>query len=339
MFEACRIMIAECVVIVVDMLAFAIDNPAPAVIVLISGDRDFAYTVAVLRLRGYEVIVIAPSSAHATLRAQASRLFDWQRDVINVAVDLANPEDIRDMDDGLPLPDRMASPSSTLAELRVSPSTSIASCHAARQSLSASDLDAAVSCSDGRPSLQRHAASQTDVQTRSSSGTRCVQCSRISSSTAPLLPVHGARSQLMDTGVVNLQLDRDATFCEPTTRTDAEISRSASLQPMETLSVPPEKPPVNADVSSIAVFPPTPTVISPSVASPSDGALEILLGKASGQNPLEKGSDMSADDRCSKASRDTMVPPEDCPSSPFPLQSTKAESDETSKNSLNSTLR
>ncbi|KAH8117424.1 limkain-b1-type NYN domain-containing protein, partial [Phellopilus nigrolimitatus] len=62
----------------VDMLAFAIDSPAPATIVLITGDRDFAYAVAILRFRGYEVIIIAPSSiAHLSLKSQACRLYDW----------------------------------------------------------------------------------------------------------------------------------------------------------------------------------------------------------------------------------------------------------------------
>ncbi len=65
------------------MLAFAIDHCAPATFILITGDRDFAYAAGILRLRGYEVIVVLPSTAsHVSLRVQASILFQWQRDVL-----------------------------------------------------------------------------------------------------------------------------------------------------------------------------------------------------------------------------------------------------------------
>ncbi|TDL13637.1 hypothetical protein BD410DRAFT_817284 [Rickenella mellea] len=61
----------------VDMIAYAIDRPAPATIVLISGDRDFAYGISTLRLRGYDVVVIVPPSAHSSVRSQAT--FTGQR--------------------------------------------------------------------------------------------------------------------------------------------------------------------------------------------------------------------------------------------------------------------
>ncbi|KAL1947586.1 hypothetical protein VTO73DRAFT_13310 [Trametes versicolor] len=63
---------------IVDMLTYAIDNPAPATVVLISGDRDFVYAVSVLRLRRYRVVVVAPNSAHASLKSQASVVLDWE---------------------------------------------------------------------------------------------------------------------------------------------------------------------------------------------------------------------------------------------------------------------
>lgn len=67
------------------MFTFAFDNPSPATIVIITGDRDFAYAAATLKLRGYEIIVIAPSNiAHSSLKMQAGRLYDWQRDVAGV---------------------------------------------------------------------------------------------------------------------------------------------------------------------------------------------------------------------------------------------------------------
>ncbi|KAF8803943.1 DUF537-domain-containing protein [Phlegmacium glaucopus] len=68
--------------IIVDMLAHAIDNPAPSTIVLISGDRDFAYALSILRLRRYRVVLITLSNAHPSLRVQASLCFDWISDVL-----------------------------------------------------------------------------------------------------------------------------------------------------------------------------------------------------------------------------------------------------------------
>ena len=64
------------------MLAYAIDNHTPSTIVLISGDRDFAYGLAMLRLRRYRVILITLSNTHPSLKAQASLCFDWISDVL-----------------------------------------------------------------------------------------------------------------------------------------------------------------------------------------------------------------------------------------------------------------
>ncbi|KAF9066885.1 NYN domain-containing protein [Rhodocollybia butyracea] len=67
--------------IIADILAFAMDNPYPrtTTIMLISGDRDFAYTLSILRLRMYQVIVVAPPlpGAHISLKTQASYFIDW----------------------------------------------------------------------------------------------------------------------------------------------------------------------------------------------------------------------------------------------------------------------
>ena len=65
------------------MLAHAIDNPAPSTIVLISGDRDFAYALSILRLQRYRVVLITLSNAHPSLMAQASLCFDWVSDVLD----------------------------------------------------------------------------------------------------------------------------------------------------------------------------------------------------------------------------------------------------------------
>lgn len=49
---------------IVDMLAHALDNPAPSTIVLITGDRDFAYVFSVLKLRRYRTILVTLPNAH-----------------------------------------------------------------------------------------------------------------------------------------------------------------------------------------------------------------------------------------------------------------------------------
>lgn len=68
--------------LIVDMLAFALDNPAPAVVMLISGDRDFVYALSVLRHRRYTVVVvIPPSGSHITLKSQANVVLDWMFDI------------------------------------------------------------------------------------------------------------------------------------------------------------------------------------------------------------------------------------------------------------------
>ncbi|KAG1732627.1 NYN domain-containing protein [Suillus paluster] len=63
--------------ILVDMLAYAIDNPSPATIILIAGDRDYAYAISTLRLRQYNVILIVPPTISQSLESQASLVVDW----------------------------------------------------------------------------------------------------------------------------------------------------------------------------------------------------------------------------------------------------------------------
>ena len=66
------------------MFAYAIDNPAPTTIVLISGDRDFAYAMSILRFRRYRIVLITLSNAHQSLRAQASISFDWVSEILEL---------------------------------------------------------------------------------------------------------------------------------------------------------------------------------------------------------------------------------------------------------------
>ncbi|KAJ7752060.1 DUF537-domain-containing protein [Mycena metata] len=67
--------------IMVDMLAYAMDHPTPATIFLISGDRDFAYAVSVLRLRRFEVVVLS-LTAHISLKSLASAWLSWNTHVL-----------------------------------------------------------------------------------------------------------------------------------------------------------------------------------------------------------------------------------------------------------------
>ncbi|KAF9653054.1 hypothetical protein BDM02DRAFT_3108173 [Thelephora ganbajun] len=64
-------------------MAFIKDNPPPATIILISGDRDFAYLLSTVRWRKYNVVLISNSfMTHESLTAQASVVYDWQSDVL-----------------------------------------------------------------------------------------------------------------------------------------------------------------------------------------------------------------------------------------------------------------
>ncbi|KAG9101814.1 hypothetical protein FRC06_002573 [Ceratobasidium sp. 370] len=53
--------------------------PPKTTVVLVSGDRDFAYPLAVLKARKYDVGLIVPAGgAHPALRAQASWVLNWK---------------------------------------------------------------------------------------------------------------------------------------------------------------------------------------------------------------------------------------------------------------------
>jgi len=67
----------------VDMMVNVMDNPAPGTVILITGDRDFAYAASILRMRRYHVVVIAPLNHHARIRCQASIVLDWDTDILS----------------------------------------------------------------------------------------------------------------------------------------------------------------------------------------------------------------------------------------------------------------
>lgn len=74
--------------IIADIMAFALDVPPPARIVLISGDRDFAYPLSLIRGRGYQVILITPPvGAVPILEASANHVARWRQDVLGMERD------------------------------------------------------------------------------------------------------------------------------------------------------------------------------------------------------------------------------------------------------------
>ncbi|OBZ75185.1 hypothetical protein A0H81_04566 [Grifola frondosa] len=67
---------------IVDMLAYAMDNSTSATVILISGDRDFAYALSILRQRQYQVVVISPKAGHLSLKSQAEVVHNWPQDFL-----------------------------------------------------------------------------------------------------------------------------------------------------------------------------------------------------------------------------------------------------------------
>ncbi|KAL0856378.1 hypothetical protein Bca101_061531 [Brassica carinata] len=63
--------------ILVDMLLWAVDNPAPANIMLISGDRDFSNALHQLSMRRYTILLAHPPHASAPLVAAAKNVWIW----------------------------------------------------------------------------------------------------------------------------------------------------------------------------------------------------------------------------------------------------------------------
>lgn len=65
--------------ILVDMFLFALDNPPPSSIMLISGDVDFSTALHVLGQRGYTVILVIPSGVgvSSALSNAGSYVWDW----------------------------------------------------------------------------------------------------------------------------------------------------------------------------------------------------------------------------------------------------------------------
>uniref|UniRef100_A0A2P2IQ76 Uncharacterized protein MANES_10G079100 n=1 Tax=Rhizophora mucronata TaxID=61149 RepID=A0A2P2IQ76_RHIMU len=63
--------------ILVDMFLFALDNPPPSSIILISGDVDFAPALHILGQRGYTVILVIPSGVGVSSALTNAGKFVW----------------------------------------------------------------------------------------------------------------------------------------------------------------------------------------------------------------------------------------------------------------------
>lgn len=62
------------------MLLFAVDNPPPATVVLISGDKDFSYLLACLRNRKYDIVLVeSPVGAAEELKSSAIKVYKCER--------------------------------------------------------------------------------------------------------------------------------------------------------------------------------------------------------------------------------------------------------------------
>lgn len=61
------------------MFLYALDNPAPSSIMLISGDVDFSPALHVLGQRGYTIILVIPSAVgvSSALCNAGSHVWDW----------------------------------------------------------------------------------------------------------------------------------------------------------------------------------------------------------------------------------------------------------------------
>lgn len=83
--------------IISDLVMFAVDNPAPQTLILISGDQDYAYPIAKLRLRGYKIIVIVPPGGAAEgLKRQADVVYEWTEFSSTYSLDEQASEEARE---------------------------------------------------------------------------------------------------------------------------------------------------------------------------------------------------------------------------------------------------
>ncbi|TFK42909.1 NYN domain-containing protein [Crucibulum laeve] len=71
-------------IMMIDMIAHAMDHAYPQTFLVITSDKDFAYAIGVLRLRRYRVVVLSSALTHASLSSQASVSMDWSKEGLDL---------------------------------------------------------------------------------------------------------------------------------------------------------------------------------------------------------------------------------------------------------------
>lgn len=71
----------------VDMLTLAMDEEPPHTILVATGDQDLSNALAVLRLRGFKVILVYPAGTQECLLMQSDESFSWHSQVLGLTSD------------------------------------------------------------------------------------------------------------------------------------------------------------------------------------------------------------------------------------------------------------
>lgn len=238
----------------VDMLAHAIDNAAPSTIVLISGDRDFAYALSILRFRGYRIVLITLSNAHQSLRAQASISFDWVSEVLEPV----DPTLSKQPTSSPPRRGKMSSPPAPSHDKFYSDSP-VPSCRTYPNGSLQTSLDTLAACNSD---LEPNFASRTiQTQTRLLRMLRTLQDSPLEASCR------------LDAPSENSTLIRDSSPLSHQQGSPSlnNATRHPSLSSVDRMALD-DNPPAN--VSTPSLTPPSPTLSSAEVSAITENPME-----------------------------------------------------------------
>ncbi|EPQ51809.1 hypothetical protein GLOTRDRAFT_140791 [Gloeophyllum trabeum ATCC 11539] len=72
------------------MFAYVFDNLGPITIVVVSGDPYISYALSILRLRGHQVVVIAPKGCGMPVEQTVDMFMDWESDILAKSQKLSN---------------------------------------------------------------------------------------------------------------------------------------------------------------------------------------------------------------------------------------------------------
>ncbi|BGP19096.1 hypothetical protein JCM10213_006638 [Rhodosporidiobolus nylandii] len=70
--------------IMVDLVVFGIESRPCPVVILITGDRDFAYACSTLRNKRCKVVLVTTESASLSLRQSAAEILSWRMDILKL---------------------------------------------------------------------------------------------------------------------------------------------------------------------------------------------------------------------------------------------------------------